>query len=285
MSFLGSGGVRLAADVVGDPGGPPAVFFHGAGQTRHAWGAAADQLAAAGWYAVAVDLRGHGDSDWPGEGGYGLERFAEDVVAVVGAVGAAPAVVAASLGGMAVLAAQGRHPDQLFQALVLVDVTPRLELNGVRRVVGFMAAHPDGFASLEEAGAAIAGYLPERSRRRELGGLTRVLRQRGDGRWQWRWDPRLLAEMDPAAVAQRTATLETVLTAAARRVKVPTLVVRGGRSDVISDQGVAHFLDAVPHATPLTVPDAGHMVAGDRNDAFCGAIVAFLAQHQAGCRR
>lgn len=178
--------------------------------------------------------------------------------------------------------AQGGAPRQLYRALVLVDITPKLEANGVQRVLGFMAAHIDGFRSLEEASAVITRYLPDRPARGNLEGLTRVLRQTADGRWRWRWDPRFatvlgdLAGDDAHRLTQRTEEIGRLLTNAARRVQVPTLIVRGGRSDVTSDHGVAEFLNAVPHADHVTVGEAGHMVAGDHNNAFTAAVAGFL---------
>lgn len=285
VSFRGSGGVRLAGDAWGDPVGAPVVMLHGAGQNRHAWSAVAEALATGGWYVVTVDLRGHGDSDWPPDGAYSLEAFAGDVVALTASFTEPPVLVGASLGGMIALVAQGGADHQLFRALVLVDITPKLEAGGVQRVLGFMVAHPEGFASLEEASAVIARYLPDRPARQDLQGLTRVLEETADGRWRWRWDPGFgtalatLAGDDPRHLAQRTEEISQLLTSAARRVEVPTLVVRGGRSDVTSAEGVAEFLDAVPHAEHVTVGHAGHMVAGDRNDAFTAAVVGFLGRH------
>lgn len=277
-----TGGLRLVGDAWGDPEAPPVVMLHGAGQTRHAWGVTAEALAGSGWYVVAVDLRGHGDSDWPRDAAYSLEAFAEDVVALTDSFGEPPVVVGASLGGLAALVAQGGAPRQLYRALVLVDITPKLEANGVQRVLRFMAAHLDGFRSLEEASAVITRYLPDRPARGNPEGLTRVLRQTADGRWRWRWDPRFatalgdLAGEDPHRLTKRTEEISRLLTNAARRVQVPTLIVRGGRSDVTSDHGVAEFLNAVPHADHVTVGEAGHMVAGDHNDAFTAAVAGFL---------
>jgi len=157
---FGAGGLRLAGKAWGDPDAPPVVMLHGAGQTCHAWGAAA--LAADGWSAVAIDRRGHGDSDWCRDAAYSLEAFAGDVVALTDSFSEPPVMVGASVGGLAALVAQGSASRQLFRALVLVDITPKLEAEGVQRVVGFMAAHPEGFGSLEEASAALARYLPNR---------------------------------------------------------------------------------------------------------------------------
>ncbi len=90
---------------------------------------------------------------------------------------------------MTTLIAHRIAPPRLWAGVVLVDVTPRMEIDGARRVVQFMSAHPDGFATLHDAGDVIAAYNPHRPRPDSVDGLTKVLRQRDDGRWVWRWDP------------------------------------------------------------------------------------------------
>ena len=127
IELAGRDGLRLAADVVGDPSAPPVVLFHGGGQTRHAWGTTL-QVLGQRWHAYSVDLRGHGDSAWAPDGDYGLEAFADDVAAIARSFDQRPVLVGASLGGIASLAAIGEHTDEhVARALVLVDVAPRIE--------------------------------------------------------------------------------------------------------------------------------------------------------------
>jgi pimeloyl-ACP methyl ester carboxylesterase len=157
------------------------VLAHGGGQTRHSWGATAKALAAHGWLGVAYDQRGHGDSDWIVDGAYGSEHYAHDLLAVVRQLEerghGRPAVVGASLGGIAGMIAAGELDPTALRALVLVDVTPGMKPEGVDRVLSFMAAHADqGFASPREAGDAISAYLPHRPRPRNLAGLAKNLR-------------------------------------------------------------------------------------------------------------
>ena len=269
VTFRGAGGVKLAGDAVGRDGDPPVVLLHGGGQTRHAWGLTARALAGAGHYVVALDHRGHGDSEWPADGDYHLTTFAGDVVAVVAQLGAPPVLVGASLGGLAGLIAEGER-GPLLRALVLVDVGPRLEMAGVRRVLSFMETGLDGFASLEEAADAIAQYLPHRKRPRHVSGLAKNLRLGDDGRWRWHWDPRFVRRErgDPTFTRER-------LLEAARRLRLPTLLVRGRMSDVLTEDAVREFLDLVPHAEYVDVAGAHHMVAGDDNDAFSEAVLGF----------
>jgi non-heme chloroperoxidase len=268
----GHDGILLAGDVVGDPAGTPVVLLHGGGQTRHAWRSTARRLAASGYLAVTVDLRGHGDSDWAPDGNYSLEAFALDLVAVAADLPERPALVGASLGGLATLLAEGELASGTSAAVVLVDVGPRLEPAGVARIVSFMSARPDGFASLEEAADAIAEYLPNRPRPTDLGGLAKNLRIHPDGRYRWHWDPAFIrGDRRPSAAVQTER-----LFAAARRVEVPTLVVRGRESDTLSEEAAAELVAALPCGHLVDVAGARHMVAGDRNDVFANAVIAFL---------
>jgi pimeloyl-ACP methyl ester carboxylesterase len=269
---LPGAGVRLRADVVGDPGGRPVVLLHGGGQTRHSWATTGEILAARGWCAYLVDLRGHGDSEWPADGDYGLDAFAGDVRAIAGSLDRPPVLVGASLGGVASLLAVGESDDELAAALVLVDVGHRNEEAGTERIRGFMFERMEtGFVSLDEVADAIAAYNPHRPRPTDLTGLLPNVRQRDDGRWYWHWDPVFMAETEDFVDEVR-------LAAAARRLRLPVLMVRGRASDVLSPEGVREFLAMVPHARFVDVAGAGHMVAGDRNDLFNDAIVEFIAE-------
>lgn len=272
VEFTGFGGVTLAADTYGDPSCPSVLLLHGGGQTRHAWGATAENLAAAGFYAVNIDLRGHGESAWARDGNYEIEAFARDILAVVAQLRSPPALVGASMGGLSSLAAEHLRP--VATAVVLVDITPRMEPEGVQRIVGFMTAHSEGFATLDEAADAISEYLPHRPRPRDTSGLAKNLRRGEDGRWRWRWDPRFL-QGPPRSASQH---YPERMNAAARALTVPTLLVRGRMSEIVSEEGVREFLEMVPHAEYVDVADASHMVAGDRNDLFCDAVIDFLTR-------
>jgi pimeloyl-ACP methyl ester carboxylesterase len=265
-------GPRLAADRwSGDERLPELFYLHGFGQTRQAWGNTAARLAAAGFGGMAIDGRGHGESDWnPPHLDYSMEQFIGDVEAVTRNFARRPVLVGASMGGLLGLVTEGECNGR-YSALILVDVTPRWEARGVERILGFMSAHPDGFADFEEAASAISSYLPHRTRRKTPQELAPLLVQRPDGRWRWHWDPRMLDQ-----VARDGARYQPRLLAAARRVRIPTLLISGGLSDLVSDATVDEFLALVPQASHVRIADATHMVAGDRNDAFTGAILDFL---------
>jgi len=268
-------GVMLAATGYGSPDNPPVVLLHGGGQTRHAWGTAGQELARRGRYALAVDLRGHGDSEWAADGRYGMTAFAQDVHAVVESLPARPVLVGASLGGLACLAAVGEAKQPQATALVLVDVTPTINQDGALRIGAFMISGMEGFDSLEHAADAIAAYAPNRPRPKDLSGLKKNLRERDDGRWYWHWDPRFIRARS-GIDGQRGLIDHDRLAAAATNVDVPTLLVRGRMSDIVSEEGVQELRRLMPAAEVVDIAGAGHMVAGDRNDAFNEAVIEFV---------
>jgi pimeloyl-ACP methyl ester carboxylesterase len=269
--WTGAGGIKLAGDSWGEPNAPLVVLQHGGGQTRHAWKGAGERLATAGYYAIAFDARGHGDSDWAPDGRYDHAVMVEDLKCLLSGLGARrPALVGASMGGGTSLVAVGDgHLDAT--ALVLVDVAPRLEPDGVTKINTFMTGHPNGFASLEEVAEAIAGYQPQRERPRTLDGLGKNVRLGADGRYRWHWDPKF-KQSPQYDLVKRQQQLE----ACARNLQVPTLLVRGGMSDVLTEEGAREFLRLCPDCEYVSVANAAHMVAGDRNDIFANAAIGFL---------
>jgi pimeloyl-ACP methyl ester carboxylesterase len=288
---------RWAPQVQGEyAGGVPkgvVVLLHGGGQTRHSWRRTGERLAAGGWVAYAVDLRGHGDSDWSVDGDYGVSVMIADLRQLVAHIkdvdpNVPASLVGASLGGKVALIALGEDA-QLADSLVLVDIAVSVERKGTRRVKDFMRSAPEGFGSLEEAAAAISDYNPLRRHSGSLDGLRKNLRLR-NGRWHWHWDPAMMrldereGEHDDSAVSEA---IYARSEAAARRIQHPVLLVRGAQSDVLSDEGVAEMRVLIPHSTVVDVRDAGHMVAGDDNDIFTGNLLGYLddALHRPPTRR
>jgi len=281
-TFIGAAGNKLVADVFGERGSP-VLLLHGGGQTRHAWHKTAQAIARKGRTAYALDQRGHGDSDWVASGDYEFADYAADAKAVAAELmrrsGIKPIVIGASLGGIASLLAEGEaesdNEGNVFSALVLVDITPRVDMSGVAKVLGFMRANAkDGFGSIAEAAEAVADYLPQRPRPRSHDGLKKNLRLSPDGRWRWHWDPRFLD--GPRAAGSDRRALEAALIAAARRIEIPALLVRGGSSELVKEAHAKEFLALVPHADYVDVGGARHMVAGDRNDNFAAAVLSFI---------
>jgi peroxiredoxin len=274
VTFSTTGGLTLVADRRGEAGERNVVFLHGGGQTRHSWGGTAAAVAERGWCSWTIDARGHGESDWEPTGDYRLAGFAADVAHVIDEIGGRPAIVGASLGGLTSLLLLGREAPGVASGLVLVDVVPNMEKKGTDRIASFMMANADsGFSSLEEAAEAVAAYNHHRERPPSVEGLRKNLRER-EGRWYWHWDPKFVspvADRGPSEIND-----PELLMDCSRSIDEPIMLVRGRMSDVVTPEGAAAFVDEVPSADFVDVSEAGHMVAGDRNDAFTESVVGFL---------
>lgn len=278
LHFQVDDAITIAAEAWGNANNSPVLLLHGDGQTRHSWGDTAKVLANQGWYAIAYDARGHGESSWSPKGEYDLESLVQDLKVIISKVGNKPALVGASMGGITSMLTQGESNESLASAVILVDVAPKVEEKGVERIFQFMSANVEkGFASLEEAADSVAAYLPHRPKPKTLERLEKNLRTKEDGRYYWHWDPQMLEgwkKSTPETILKDTQRMYT----AANNLNVPTLIVRGGMSDVVSEKVMAEFLDKVPHVKSVDVSGAGHMVAGDSNHAFSNAVIQFLEE-------
>ncbi|WP_257836382.1 alpha/beta fold hydrolase [Phenylobacterium sp. J426] len=271
--FRSSDGLDLAADRYGQPRRGSVLMAHGGGQTRHAWAKTAAALADRGWEVVTLDLRGHGDSGWSPTGDYGIERFAGDLAEVARAMGGRPALIGASLGGLAGLYAEAEIAPGGFSSITLVDIVPSMDPNGAAKVMEFMSAHvAQGFGSLEEAAEVIAAYLPHRPRPADHSGLAKNLRQGDDGRLRWHWDPGFVSGVHRGRSLRDADAFQARLPA----LTLPVHLIRGRLSELVSREAAEAFVAQLPDARFTDVAGASHMVAGDRNDAFLSAAVGFL---------
>lgn len=267
----------IIADTFGNPEDKPVLFLHGGGQTRHSWGDTAKIIAQNGYYALALDARGHGDSSWSESGNYNFEDLGNDLKEVIKQIGQKPAIVGASMGGLTALIAQGESENAISSAIILVDIAPKTEQKGIERIFAFMSSNKHGFASIEEASESVSAYLPNRTKPKDHSRLEKNLRLREDGRYYWHWDMKML-ELWKSITPDQQIKNEARMYQAAKNLKVPTMIVRGGMSDVVSEKVMAEFLDEVPHVRSVNVSDAGHMVAGDSNHAFTNAVLEFLKE-------
>jgi pimeloyl-ACP methyl ester carboxylesterase len=275
VEFRGEKSLRLVADEWNRGAGgnrPTILMLHGGGQNRFSWKNTGQVLADHGFHVIAIDARGHGDSDRAPGGEYTVNTLAGDIAEVLQQIGRPVVLIGASMGGLTGIQVAYDAGPQVVTKLVLVDVVPRFENEGSHRIRDFMTRHVNGFDTLEEAADAIAEYLPYRKRPRNLEGLKKNLRHR-DGRWHWHWDPQFVTQTgdDPFMEIEK-------LEREAMALRVPILLIRGKLSDVVSPEGVADFLAKVPAAEFVELADAGHTAAGDDNDAFSAAVVAFVSR-------
>lgn len=274
-SFRTSSGdeISLALDVWGPKEAPRVILLHGGGQTRHSWSTTARSLASRGYSVFNYDARGHGDSDWSETAAYSLQDRVNDLERILELADGPFAIIGASLGGATALCALAK--GLRAEGVVLVDIVPEPEPDGIKKITQFMRSRPNGFANLDEAVDAVAKYNPSRPRPTDPSGLMRNLRLREDGRLHWHWDPQIVQTRPEVHHAQVQEAARTV----ADRRNCPVALVRGLASDVVGDDGVARFRELIPDLEVFDVGGAGHMVAGDDNDAFETAVASFLGRH------
>lgn len=266
--------VALVADACGDPSHQPVILMHGGGQTRHAWRTIMPRIEAMGLYAVTVDARGHGESGWAPDADYSGARFVDDIECIASRLSARPFLVGASLGGIMGILHAGSGLREIA-GLALIDCVPRMNEKGVNRIGDFMRAFPDGFASVEEAADAVAAYRTNHRRPSNTGGLMKNLRQGNDGRFRWHWDPRFMQINEDRSPFEK-------LEAASARIAVPTLLLRGELSDVVTPEGVEAFRALVPQTEFVEIAGADHMVTGDMNSPYDCEVLGFLSRHMDG---
>ena len=269
---------EIIASEWGDNLNPLVIMLHGGGQTRHSWKGVAAKIANLGFHVIAHDLRGHGESFWDSDGDYTFDAHRDDLVKIIQQLGKKANLVGASLGGMISLSLAGHEEESKHcSGLIMVDIGMRPNDEGSDRIVEFMRSGAKGFASVEEAADAVSGYLPHRERPKDISGLKKNLRLKEDGRYYWHWDPLFLTDRTGMGEVreERFKQLEN----SAKRITVPTLLVQGALSDILTNKEKEEFLNAVPHAKFAEIQQATHMVVGDKNDIFAEAIVDFLSEH------
>ena len=268
---------EIIASEWGDNLNPLVIMLHGGGQTRHSWKGVAAKIADLGFHVIAHDLRGHGESFWDSDGDYTFDAHRDDLIKIIQKLGKKANLVGASLGGMISLSLAGHEEESKHcSGLIMVDIGMRPNDQGSDRIVEFMRSGAKGFASVEEAADAVSGYLPHRERPKDISGLKKNLRLKEDGRYYWHWDPLFLTDRTGMGEVreERFKQLEN----SAKRIAVPTLLVQGALSDILTNKEKEEFLNAVPHAKFAEIQQATHMVVGDKNDIFAEAIVDFLSE-------
>ena len=269
--------ITIIADAFGNPAHDPVLLLHGGGQTRHSWKKSGFQIAKKGWYVLALDARGHGESSWSKKLNYSFDYISKDLLFVIQALDKKPVLIGASMGGFCSMLVLAKFPE-IAKALILVDVSPKVEQKGIDRIFQFMGSKPEGYESLEEVRAAIANYLPHRKNTGSLKGLKKSLRKLPNGNYGWHWDPEMLKVWSSLTDHRNPNESEDFFNGVLQNLLVPCLLVRGGMSDVVSIETVKDLLKIAPNLQFIDIKDAGHMIAGDSNDIFTDALLGFLQQ-------
>jgi esterase len=264
--------IRLSVLDWGPATAPAIVLLHGGSLTAHTWDLVCAALSRR-YRCLAVDMRGHGDSEWPADGDYRLATLAEDIRALIAAECQAPPVlIGMSLGGLCAMTLAGSGRVELA-GLVIVDVGPDMRFEGARNIVAFTSTD-QVLPGVEDFVAKAMKFNPRRKPELLRRSLLHNLRPLPDGQWTWKWDPRRMQEVDLAVMAREHAELWNV----APRIACPALVVRGGRSKVFLAEDAVKLTAALPHAQSVLIEDAGHTVQGDNPKAFLAHLEPFLGE-------
>jgi pimeloyl-ACP methyl ester carboxylesterase len=254
----------------GTAGLPPVLFLHGGGLNAHTWDLVCAALRAER-HCLALDQRGHGESEWSPEMDYSTESHAGDLEAFVGTLQLRRFVlVGMSLGGVNALAWAAKHSGHLA-GMVLVDVGPEIRTDGVRKIAAF-TSEATPLDSVEHFVERALAFNPRRNRELLRRSLLHNLRRMPDGRFMWKYDQRHRGKVDPEAYARRRA----LLWSAVDTVECPVLVVRGAQSDVFHDEDADRLARRFRRGRWVKVEGAGHTVQGDNPAGLLVSLRAFL---------
>ncbi len=248
---------------------PPLLCLHGITQTAHSWDEVAAELAA-GLRVVCLDQRGHGDSDWAPDGDYTRQTQAADVAAITAALALPPFVLAGmSMGGINAITFAATHPQRV-RALVIVDVSPEIQREGVQHIRSFIQA-ADELDSFEAFVERAHQFNPRRSLDNIRSRLSHNLKQLPNGKWTWKYDKALRSSDRGFQASALTNLWDDV-----HAIRCPTLIVKGAESDILSPASAARLQAAIPGSRLTVIPGAGHSVMGDNPQAFVAATREFL---------
>lgn len=269
--YVKANGLSFHYQEWGDPGLPPMLALHGFAQTCHSWDFVALSLCDR-FRVIALDQRGHGDSDWAPDGDYSPETQQADIAGVVDALGLEDFVLMGlSMGGRNSFTYAANHPDKI-KALVIVDAAPQTQRGGGENIRNFVQ-QDDELDSIDAFVERVLEFNPRRAPEQVRGSIRHNLKQLPNGKWTWKYDKRLRAPdrrmgADPETVQRLWGYVESL--------QCPTLVVRGGESDVVALDTAEEMFRRIPNGRLTTVEGAGHLVMGDRPAGFQKAVTEFL---------
>lgn len=252
----------------GTSANPPLLFLHGGNQSARTWDIICLALADR-FHCIALDQRGHGDSEWSYEGHYAPEHHSEDIKALATHLGWDRfSLIGMSMGGLNAISYAVENSDHL-RALVCVDVGPFVQMNRAKALVSFVESNsePQSFEDLVKAALA---HNPRRKEELMRHSLTHTTRQLSDGSWTWKADRR--EKLDLREMQKR---LDKIADDC-RHISCPTLVVRGAQSPTFSPEDAKRFVSLLVNGRNVTVPNAGHTIQGDNPKGLVEELEKFL---------
>jgi len=250
---------------------PTIVFLHGGALTAHTWDLVCLALRD-DFHCVALDQRGHGDSDWAADGDYSIGAALSDSKGFVDHLGLDKFIlVGMSLGAINSLAFAAAHPERLSH-LVIIDAGPEMRRPGSSRIRDFVTQVQET-VTVEAIIEKALEFNPRRDPKILRRSLMHNLRQQPDGTWRWKYDTQRFKALDQEVHRAERAKLADGLA----RIACPALVVRGGESDVFHEEDGIRLAQRLPRGKFVTVPKAGHTVQGDNPKDLVAELRRFLA--------
>jgi len=269
--FVTANGLQLHYLDWGNVGAPSLLLLHGFTGHAHTWDVLAQTICDR-YHVLALDQRGHGDSEWAKDGAYGVDDHAADIQAFHAQLGLGPVLlIGLSMGGRNAMAFTAKH-QEIVTRLVIVDIGPDIAPHGAERVRRMAGDAPEEFSSPDEAIAYLKQFQTHPAaeaalRQRVMHGLKRL----PTGKYTWKYDPFLRQQ-------RRQGTMPAVdLWPAVQQIRVPTLILRGGDSDVFAPETAKRMQACIPGSQVVEIPGAGHSIPADAPEAFAQAVRTFLA--------
>ena len=264
-------GLKLHFLEWGDPAKPTVVLLHGFAHSAHSLDFVSLPLADR-FHILALDFRGHGESDWSDDEDYTRETMQKDLQDFVIKTNSAPVIIIGlSLGGTIGYKYTASN-QKLVSGLVIIDVAPRLQESGVQRVRKFVE-NKDYFDSIEEMVSVVQAFRPDRTKDQLIASVMRNAKQHADGRWSWKYDPVLKRQNSRYEQTEKD---RMELWDSLESITCPTLFVRGAESDVVSAETATELVSRMQNASEVTVHGAGHLVTTDNPIGFIESIDPFL---------
>ncbi|SVA18921.1 uncharacterized protein METZ01_LOCUS71775 [marine metagenome] len=267
-SFTYCGNRRFHYLEWGDQQNQPIVLLHGLGQQSHSWDLISLSLSDQ-YRVIAIDARGHGDTDWPEDSDYSPQSHVRDLVCLVNHLRLTDLIIIGhSMGGKTAYIYASEHPNST-KGLTIVDTGPESDTEGVRRIRHFIS-QPDKFSSFEEFAKHVQSYTG-RPLHMVKGSLRHSVRQTQTGTWTWKYDKVI---RNPNFYSEDWSSCR--LWKALLQITCPTLVIRGENSDIFPNTTYQKMISSMPGATGKLVKNAGHLVQGDNPSGFLEALRPFL---------
>ena len=253
----------------GNPSNPTMIFLHGFAQQCHSWDFVALAFADR-YHIIALDQRGHGDSDWAPDGDYSPETQQKDIEAFVDTLAISQFILMGlSMGGRNSFTYSANNPSRVT-ALIIVDAGPENVRAGTQNIRNFVEQE-DELDSIDAFVDRVIKYNPRRDPIQIRGSIINNLKELPDGKWTWKYDKAIRTPTPQNLSWTSEQAWECI-----HRIGCPTLVVRGERSDLFREETMNQMRLTIPDCTTVTIPRAGHLVQGDNPVDFVSAVMDFL---------